>query len=433
MTYKILDLFAGVSGLSLGLELFRDNNNKQLFEVFRSVEIDHFACETLRNLHGQDKVIEGDLTKKEIHKQVIDQCKGNVSIVVGGIPCQSFSLIGARSGDDKKKQKFKDDKRDNLFQEYLKIVKEIKPKIIVIENVKGILSKKNNDGTLIIHQIISDFEELGFNFIHKKTGAKYRLVDAANFGVPQKRERVILIGVKTDWKNVEIPFIERTHANPLDNTKLLPYVTLFDAIGDLPEVESSMTKTGLNKKEIISAEKRNKKINSGNDNLILNKDLFKNHFSELNKSGKQFVRFIHSKNNKMFHHVARNHQRSDIELFRKMKQGETAKDFLKRCSKKDKLLVKYKMNSFMDKYRRQSYKFSGTTIFAHLQKDGNRFIHPTQARSITVREAARIQSFPDWFEFKGPITQKYKQIGNAVPPLLSKNYIANVLYKIIRY
>jgi len=431
MTYKILDLFAGVSGLSLGLELTKDKNNKNLFEVFRFVEIDPFACETLRHLHGEERVIEGDLTKKKIHDKVINECKGNVSVIVGGIPCQSFSLIGPRSGDDKKKQRFKEDKRDNLYHEYLEIVKEINPKIIVIENVKGILSKKSKEGKLIIYQIISDFEKQGFNFIHEKTGEKYRLVNAADFGVPQRRERVILIGINKKWKDVNVPFIERTHADPSEETKLLSHVTLFDAIGDLPKVESPMTKTGLNENEISLAEKRNKRINSGSDNLNLNKENVKEHLSLIKKSGKHFMKFILTKNRKTFHHVARNHQKSDITLFGKMKQGETAKEFLERSPKNDKKLIKYKMNSFMDKYRRQSYKLSGTTIFAHLQKDGNRFIHPTQARSITVREAARIQSFPDWFEFKGPMSQKYKQIGNAVPPLLSKNYIAKALVKII--
>ncbi|MBI1968414.1 DNA cytosine methyltransferase, partial [Candidatus Woesearchaeota archaeon] len=94
---KILDLFAGVGGFSLGFELLRDNNGNPLFELYRAVEIDKFACETLKSRHGEEKVIEGDITKLHIANRIIKECRGNVSIVVGGIPCQSFSLIGPRS------------------------------------------------------------------------------------------------------------------------------------------------------------------------------------------------------------------------------------------------------------------------------------------------------------------------------------------------
>jgi len=432
MTEKILDLFAGVSGLSLGLELFRDSKGKQLFEVYKSVEIDKFACETLRNLHGEDKVIEGDLTSKEVHKKVIISCKGKVSIVVGGIPCQSFSLIGARSGDEKRKEKFKQDARDNLYQEYFSIVKELEPKIIVIENVKGILSKKDNSGKRIIDTLISDFEAIGYSFKYKSHDEKYRLVNSADFGVPQKRERVIIIGINKKWKNALIPWIKRTHKDPAEEIKKLKnHVNLFDAIGNLPPIQSKITSTGLSKKESEEIKNKNSKIRSGSEEVILKDSNVKSHLNKLSKSGKEFQKFILSKDKKIINHIARNHQLRDIRLFKEMNQGETAGDFVVRSPEKAHKLIKYKMHSFKDKYRKQNYKMPCTTVFAHLQKDGNRFIHPSQARSITVREAARIQSFPDSFEFKGPMSQKYKQIGNAVPPLLSKNYIAEALSQII--
>ena len=143
MTVKILDLFAGVGGLSLGFEMVKDNFGNPVFELFRAVEIDKYACDTLRKRHGEEKVIEGDITNYNISKRIVDECKGKVSIVVGGIPCQSFSLIGPRSGFGKKIDKFKKDKRDNLYEHFLGIVGDVKPNIIVIENVKGILSKKD--------------------------------------------------------------------------------------------------------------------------------------------------------------------------------------------------------------------------------------------------------------------------------------------------
>lgn len=433
MTEKILDLFAGVSGLSLGLELFKDSKGGPIFEVYKSVEIDKYACETLRNLHGADKVIEGDLTNKEIHKEVIASCKGKVSIVVGGIPCQSFSLIGARSGDKTRKDKFKQDARDNLYQEYFSIVKEIKPKIIVIENVKGILSKKDKTGKKIIDTLISDFESIGYSFDYKDHDEKYRLVNSADFGVPQKRERVIIIGINKNWKDTSIPWIERTHKDPCEDFKELKnHVNLFDAIGNLPSIQSKITTTGLFGKKVEEINKKNTRINNGGELIVLKNEDIKSHLNKISESGKEFQKFVLSKDKKIINHIARNHQLSDIQLFKEMNQGETAGDFITRSPNKAQKLIKYKMHSFKDKYRKQSYKLPCTTVFAHLQKDGNRFIHPTQARTISVREAARIQSFPDWIKFSGPLSQQYKQIGNAVPPLLSKNYIAQALYDLIR-
>ena len=108
-------------------------------------------------------------------------------------------------------------------------------------------------------------------------------------------------------------------------------------------------------------------------------------------------------------------------LFGLMQEGETAKDFAKRKPRQAKRLIKYKMNSFVDKYRKQRSDEPCTTIFAHLEKDGNRFIHPWQARTITPKEAARIQSFPDNITFEGRQGNRFRQIGNAVPPLLSYN------------
>ena len=126
MVIKILDLFAGVGGLSLGFELIRDKNRNPVFELHRVVEIDKYACQTLRKRYGDEKIIEGDITKYKIAKKIIDECKGKVSVVVGGIPCQSFSLIGPRSGFGKNIEKFKSDKRDNLYEHFRDIVGEIK-------------------------------------------------------------------------------------------------------------------------------------------------------------------------------------------------------------------------------------------------------------------------------------------------------------------
>lgn len=434
MVIKILDLFAGVGGLSLGFELVKNLDGQHVFELYRAVEMDKFACQTLRRNYGAEKVIEGDLTTKKVHKKVINDCKNKVSIVVGGIPCQSFSLIGTRSGYGKHNGKFKEDLRDNLYKEFKAIVKEINPKILVIENVKGILSKKDAKGKKIIDNIIRDFEKQGYNFSNMNSTKKYMLLNAADFGVPQKRERVILIGINKNWKTCPVPELIATHkdilvGNNMPKDNLLPRVTLFEAIGDLPKVKPQITNTGLSSKEIVKLKKINEKINSGKDKVQINKDLYMSHLSKISASGKNFFDFIRpNKYGYINHHVARSHQLSDIILFANMKEGETAVEFIQRKPKLAKKLIKYKMDSFKDKYRKQCFDYQSTTVFAHLEKDGNRFIHPTQARTYTPREAARIQSFPDDFIFEGPMNKKFKQIGNAVPPILSFNIAKNITY-----
>lgn len=433
-TIKILDLFAGVGGLSLGFELVKDDFGKNIFELHRAVEIDEYATETLKNRYGKARVIKGDITKFAIAKQIIDDCKGKVSVVVGGIPCQSFSLIGPRSGFGKKMEKFQADNRDNLYEHFRDIVAEIKPNVIVIENVKGILSKKDFKGELIINKIFSDFETLGYNFENDYNNKKYMLLDSADYGVPQRRERVILIGIKREWKDIKVPYIYPTHYDPqskekeiLEKKGLKPHVTLFEAIGDLPKVHPKITYTGLSKNMVTRVKKRNPLINRGNNKIEIDLTSYYKHIERVNDSGKLFLKHVRPNGyNYIDYHIARSQQLSDIKLFSLLKEGETAKEFVERAPKTANKLIKYDMNSFLDKYRRQSWDSTSTTIFAHLEKDGNRFIHPIYPRTYTPREAARIQSFPDDFVFCGPTNKKFKQIGNAVPPLLSKAIASSV-------
>ncbi|MCK4792628.1 MAG: DNA cytosine methyltransferase [Desulfobacteraceae bacterium] len=438
MTIKVLDLFAGAGGLALGLESVRDKSGRPVFEMYRAVEIDKYACDTLRVNFGQDKVIEGDLTTRLIHRKVIDDCKGKVDVVAGGIPCQSFSLLGPRSGYGLKDERFKDDRRDDLYKEFRTIVKELRPKVVIIENVKGILSKKNLQGKKIIEILLRDFEKLGYHFSRGNNKPKYAVLNAADFGVPQMRERVIIIGILSEWKNVDVPIINPTHFNPdvdnadeLRNKGLLPHLNMGEAIGDLKKVRAKLTFTGMNKTEAKLQKVMNEKIYSGDDKIQFIPEQFESYRSKMSESGKTYFDFVRPNGySTINYHVARSQQRTDIELFKTMQQGETAKEFILREPELSKKLIKYKMDTFEDKYRRQRWSAKCTTIFAHLQKDGNRFIHPKQARSLTPREAARIQSFPDHYIIEGPYSMKFKQIGNAVPPLMAY-HIGNALYEIL--
>ncbi|MCK5605626.1 DNA cytosine methyltransferase [Candidatus Pacearchaeota archaeon] len=437
MTIKVLDLFAGAGGLALGLESVKDKSGRPVFEMFRAVEMDNYACDTLRENFGQDKVIEGDLTTRRIHKKVIGDCKGRVDVVVGGIPCQSFSLLGPRSGYGLKDERFKDDRRDDLYKEFRTIVKELRPKVVIIENVKGILSKKNQQGKKIIEILLKDFEKLGYHFSWGDDKPKYAVLNAADFGVPQMRERVIIVGILSEWKNVDVPIIKPTHFDPDANNAdelrkkgLLPHLNMGEAIGDLQKVRAKLTFTGMNKAETELQKTMNKRIYSGDDRIPFIPEQFTSYLDKVSESGKAYFSFVRPNGYPSInYHVARPQQRTDIELFKAMKQGETAKEFIGRKPELSKKLIKYKMDTFEDKYRKQRWKAKCTTIFAHLQKDGNRFIHPKQVRSLTPREAARIQSFPDYYIIEGPYSKKFKQIGNAVPPLMAYN-IGNAIYKI---
>lgn len=438
-TIEVLDLFAGAGGLSLGFELVRSENGKRVFEIIKAVELDKDACETLRNYfrktYGrQDIVVQGDLTKREVKNEVIKACKGKVSLIVGGPPCQSFSTLGPRSGYGLKKRKLKTDERDRLYKEYLRIVREIKPAFIIFENVKGIISKKDRRGRRYIDIIASDFKRLGYSFESENPDVKedYLVLNAADYGVPQIRERVFLIGNNLGIQN---PYPRQTHCEPRkakSGNGLLPWTTLHDAIRDLPKLKAKYTLTDIPKRRIKEIKQLNARRYSGAENVPFNEKVLVEHLDSLDQPGQQLLAFIRrDANGTLLYHEARAQKGDDIKLFAGMKQATTAEQlFESRAEKSRKLrkLIKYRMKdddgefTFGDKYRKQSWNSPSTTLFAHLAKDGNRFIHPdgSQARTFTVREAARIQTFPDWYEFGGTSRgSKFRQIGNAVPPLLA--------------
>ena len=407
---NVVDIFAGPGGLSLGMEMLRGKNGDSIFNCICAVENDPWACETLRKNFSKDIVIEGDITEENIKDQIVTKCKGKTDLVVGGPPCQSFSMIGPRSGNpDNNKDKYK---YDGLYKHFIDIVDRLSPSFFLFENVRGVLSKKNGEEK-IIDIIIKAVEAMGYTLESEnpENCEKYLLLDAADFGAPQKRERVFIIGNNLGIQN---PFPQKTHFNPAIKSQrknaggLLPYVTIQEAIGDLPKLKARMTKTGIPARRFGEIEKYNKKVNFGKDEIIYERTWLEKHINKIGESGKKFMNFVREvKDFPLTHHIARGQMETDILLFKGMKQGMTAKNVIESDDPNIKRLakyIKYDMNSFKDKYKKLHWKKPSSTVFAHLQKDGNRFIHPDsfQGRTITPREAARLQSFPDSFYFEGP-------------------------------
>ena len=379
-------MFAGCGGLSEGFY-------RQGFKALAHVEIDHWACETLRTrmkhygYKDYDKaVIEQDITSEDILDKIEDVVKGRtVDIIIGGPPCQAYSTAG-RVRDGKK---MATDARNYLFESYVRILEYYKPKFFVFENVTGLLNAKV-EGSLIFPRVINAL------------GQSYKLIsdpeilvhNTADYGVPQIRKRVIIMGVRNDIdKDVMQLYndVVKTHWNPevpaIERIGRKQFVNVMQAIGDLPPVEPGQDAS-------------TEEFNYPCDNEFLRR---------IGAPG------IHP----LMDHIARCHNALDRERFQVMIHNHWSFGRLRRE------MPQYEHEHarvFDNSYVVQWWDMPSKTILAHIHKDGFQFIHPDEAqrRTFTVREAARIQSFPDDFEFKGSRGEKYKQIGNAVPPLFAE-------------
>lgn len=386
--YNFIDLFAGCGGLSEGFYA-------QGFNALAHVEIDHFACESLKTRmryygynNAEKAVLEEDITSKDIltkiKKVVGDQ---TVDIIIGGPPCQSFSPLG-KAKDENNMQ---DDPRNYLFENYVKVLNYFKPKFFVFENVTGLLDAEVKGEKI-------------FKMILRRLRRNYRVLsdeativlNATNYGVPQERKRVILIGVRKDVDIAAADIykaIGKTHylpGAPSEAKKgLEKYVTVKDAIGDLP------------------------KLQQGQGEKVMD---YPNEYDSCNA----YVKKIRKRSDKKLRdHVARRNNEKDVERYKVM--AENHWNFLELLEYRPDLGHE-KKRVFFNSYKVQWWDMPARTIIAHLHKDGNQFIHPDpdQGRSITVREAARLQSFPDDFVFEGSRSEQFKQIGNAVPPMLAE-------------
>jgi len=311
-----------------------------------------------------------DSVVAEVHKSLEKEDRKTVDVIIGGPPCQAYSIIG-RARD---RNRMQNDPRNHLYLHYLKFIEEFKPEIFVFENVPGLISAKNG-------RIYSDFLEK-IKELKYYTSPEPTILNARDFGVLQNRNRIIFIGWKKKHDHLEYPPFE-----PVE-----PQYKVRDVLKDLPELQPGEGTDGP----------QNYRADPPSEYL-----------------GKYHIRDDHGS---VRHHVARNHNERDREIYRiAIRMWNEGKKRLRYNDLPEYLKTHANQSSFLDRFKVVDGDGLSHAVVAHLSKDGHYFIHPdiNQARSLTVREAARIQSFPDNYLFEGPRTAQYVQIGNAVPPLMA--------------
>lgn len=312
---KMIDIFAGAGGLTKGF-------NQEGVQIIDTIEFDVNAVKTY-NFNFNLNIIPRDITNSSVQQNFISSNKNKANILIGGFPCQGFSIAGLRDPEDP---------RNKLYLDTIKIIKGTNPEVFILENVKGLLSMEKGERISII---MKDLENTGYY-------CKYILLDSSNFGVSQKRERVIFIGSKMENKDKVILAI-----NKLSNIKLKAKNNVCDAIGDL-----------VNLKENIE-----------------------------------------------FNHKFTNHSQEIVTKLSKLNEGDSL------------------YNNYKDSWRRVFWLEPSPTV---KENHGAPHVHPKLNRVMTVRELARLQSFPDDFIFKGPKSSQLRQVGNAVPVKMS-NAIAQII------
>ncbi|TFG45047.1 MAG: DNA cytosine methyltransferase [Candidatus Brocadiia bacterium] len=369
-----IDLFCGCGGFTLGMM-------RAGFRCLAAIDFNKHAVETLRaNLANIPNVLQRDLTAYPPENLAELIGTNHVDVIVGGPPCQGFSTArqcdGANHG-----ARLKEDPRRLLYREFLKYIGFFMPRVFVMENVLGI---KSAAGGKYFTRVQAEARDLGYR-VHGQ------VEDAWALGVPQKRRRQLIIGTRIDMPNYFLPVLQPA-------PRAVPYTTLGAAICDLPRLRAG---SGLDECDYD--------LMVRTEYLRRNNEMVRNYLINVLEIEKA---------SKLTNHVSRPHNDRDLRDFAKLREGESSAVAMRDHGVE--FEFPYDKSSFKDRYTRQGRSKPCSTIVAHLSKDGLMFIHPTQNRSITPREAARIQSFPDWFRFPEARTNSFRLIGNAVPPLVAE-------------
>jgi len=362
--FAFADLFAGCGGLSLGLEQAGFNGVfvNEIEEVFAETHYFNHNIPVENYFVGDINELVSDFSKIEVSLK-------NLDLVCGGPPCQGFSMAN--------RQRVIDDPRNSLYKSYLKFLQETKPKFFIMENVKGMANK--------IDEILIDFNQ----YLENSYNIHYSIFNAKDFGLPQNRERFFIIGNRI---GVDTKIIFEDIKNEKTETKFV----LKNALKDLPILKPKNIK---------------------NNNDIENED-FGFYITQLKTSSNKYLDFINNsrKVNYVFNHKNRYNNERDIEIYSKLPQGENSLH----QSIADIMPYTSRNHMFKDKY----YKLDETkvckTITSHMKFDCNMYIHPSQSRGLSAREAARVQTFPDDFLLRGSQNKWYAQVGNAVPVKLAE-------------
>lgn len=389
---NFIDLFAGASGMSEGF-------TKAGFNPVAHIEMNIEACFTIKTraayhyLKSEKKLdiyynyIKKEISRDEFYKNIPDEIlnsvinveiddnsikeifrkinekKQNIDLIIGGPPCQAYSLLG------RFQENIENDPRNKLYIQYGRFLKEFNPKAFVFENVPGILSANKGQH---FKNLKAYFRKLGYEVYHE-------MLDASDYGVVQARKRIIIVGWKKE-SNFGFPNFDKVQKKH----------TVNEAFKDLPELKPGESYQYINYKEL-------------NNNYLEKFEL---------RNGIDFVT----------QHISRPHNERDLAIYKTaIQKWNNEKIRLKYPDLPEELKTHKNESSFIDRFKVVNGTGVSHTVVAHIAKDGHYYIHPDeeQCRSISVREAARLQSFPDDFYFEGSRSAAFKQIGNAVPPLMA--------------
>jgi len=492
--YKIVDLFAGPGGLAEGFSAYRVNGN-QVFDVRLSVEKEASAFATLR-LRAFVRRFDGDLpgeyydyiagridrrqlieaypeewlaacaetqqlelgtdNAKEILNPILDQMSENDDseiVLIGGPPCQAYSLVGRARNLGIADYDANNDPRHFLYREYIDIVARLKPAAFVMENVKGILSSRI-EGERIFSRVLEDLRAVGgepgsYEIIpltasKGRNGTEY-VLRSEDFGIPQKRHRVILFGVRRDLAPGLFRQVQALEPNSC--------VNLVDVLGAMPRLRSGLSRQEDSseawKTSVVAAFERAavaayEEEDENLDHVALRLSEYAKKLQTHCPPPRLAVSLAPVANNELSewlidprlqelpNHEARTHMATDLSRYafaatfaEVTGKSPKAADFPKDLAPAHQ---NWGSGKFNDRFRVQLWNEPATTVTSHISKDGHYFIHPDplQCRSLSVREAARLQTFPDNYFFEGNRTQQYVQVGNAVPPLLARQIAAVV-------